>query len=202
MPDRTPGFAQASAPYSLIPPNGLRLVAQVRDRVLVCEAKDHVLLLDRERADALVRYEALRRQASSGALPRQNLLFPDRLELAEDASASLAKREAILRALGFDWSELGEGSYAVRSVPAMVANARASALLQTALDALDGGSDVSMDAALRAMASLSATPNGEPLDQVAAEAIVAKVQLNSESHRSCVVGQAPLETVAEENGFE
>ena len=202
MPDPSPGVAQAAEPYSLIPANGLRLVAQVRDRVLVCEAKDRVLLLDRERADALVRYDAPRVQASSGPLPRQNLLFPDRLELAADASASLANEEAKLHALGFDWSELGQGSYVIRSVPALVANARASALFETALDALSGSRDASMDAALRAMASLAATPNGEPLDRLAAEGIAAKVQPNSESYRSCVVGQAPLATDAEENGLE
>jgi DNA mismatch repair protein MutL len=200
-PDMSPGVAQAAEPYSLIPANGLRLVAQVRDRVLVCEAKDRVVLLDRARADALVRYEALRGQARSGPLPRQNLLFPDRLELAADASPSLAIREAKLHALGFDWSELGEGSYVIRAVPALVANARASALFETALDALSGSSHTSMDAALRAMASLAAAPNGEPLDRVAAEAIVAKVQPNSESYRSCIVGQAPLATDAEENGL-
>ena len=202
VPDLSPGVAQATEPYELIPPNGLRLVAQVRDRVLVCEARDAVFLIDRERADALVRYDALRNQVSAGALARQNLLFPDRLELAANASASLANREAKLHALGFDWSDLGAGSHVVRSVPALVANARAAALFEAALHALDRGGDASMDPALRAMASLAATPNGEPLDQAAAEAIVAKVQPSRERHRSCVIGQAQLAKASSENALE
>jgi len=184
--------AQPTAQYQTCNPNGLRFVAQVRERVLICEGENQILVLDRERADALVRYDALREAATAGTLPRQNLLFPDRLEVAPSAQAELERHGALLRSLGFDWSSLGEGSYVVRAIPALVADARATQLFEDALCGLEGGGEDQMDAALRALASRAATPNGEPLDDAAAQRIVADVWPDRDAHRSCVIARVPV----------
>ena len=186
------GVAQTTAPYEALGPNGLRLVAQIRDRVLVCESRDQVLLLDRERSDARVRYDALRETVQAGPLPHQNLLFPDRLQLSQSAQAVIERHEPDLRTLGFDWSELGAGAYVVRSVPALVSNARATALFEDALEALRNRREEPLDSALQALAKRAATANGEPLDDTAAEHIVARFRPNEDAHRSCVLGRVPL----------
>jgi len=190
--DSTSGVAQTSARYDIRSPNGLRFVAQVRERVLICEAEDHIVVLDRERADALVRYDALREAAGLGPLPRQNLLFPDRLELEASAEAALERYGTLLRSLGFDWSALGGGSHVVRAVPALAANARATQLFQDTLSTLEGGGEDRMDAALRALANRAATPNGEPLDDAAAQRIVSQVWPGRDAHRPCVVARVPV----------
>jgi DNA mismatch repair protein MutL len=197
-PDRAASVAQTRGKYDVRSPNGLRLVAHVRDRVLICEAEGHIVVLDRERADALVRYDALRETAGSGTLARQNLLFPDRLELEPSAEAELERHEALLRSLGFDWSALGEGSYVVRTVPALVADARATQLFQDALSSLERGGQDRTDAALRALANRAATPNGEPLDDTATQRIVARVWPARDGHRSCVIAQVPIPSGAAE----
>jgi DNA mismatch repair protein MutL len=184
--------AQTGAPYETRSPNGLRFVGQVRERVLICEGEDQILVLDRERADALVRYDALRKAAATGSLPRQNLLFPDRLEVAPSAEAALERHETLLRDLGFDWSALGEGTYAVRAIPALVADARATQLFADALRGLEGGSEDRTDSTLRALASRAAKPNGEPLDDAAAQRIVAGVWPRRDAHRSCVIARVPV----------
>ncbi|MFW2389349.1 MAG: DNA mismatch repair endonuclease MutL [Polyangiales bacterium] len=196
-----PAVAQDASRYEVRRGNGLRLIAQVRDRVLVCEAEDRVLLLDREQADALGRYDALRNAASSGALPHQNLLFPDRLELSPAASDSIAKQETRLRLLGFDWSELGAGSYVIRAVPALVADARAADLFEVALAALYLEGE-SLDPALHALARRAAIANGEPLDTATAEGIVAKIRAGLESQRPCVLGEAPLSAGVAESAVD
>jgi len=196
--DRAASVAQTHGTYDVRSPNGLRLVAHVRDRVLICEAEGHIVVLDRERADAIVRYDALREMAGSGTLARQNLLFPDRLELEPSAEAELERHEALLRSLGFDWSALGEGSYVVRTVPALVADARATQLFQDALSSLERGGQDRTDAALRALANRAATPNGEPLDDAAAQRIVARVWPARDAHRSCVIAQVPIPSGAAE----
>ncbi len=196
------GVAQPVAEYEPKPPNGLRLVAHVRDRVLVCEARDEILLLDREHAEGLVRYDALREAANAGAIARQNLLFPDRLELAASADAEIGRHETVLRSLGFDWSELGEGSYVVRAVPALVADARATSLFECALGALQRGGEDSFGAALRAMARRAATPNGQPLGQATIERIVANVWPSRDAHRSCILGRVPLPTASTEAALD
>ena len=197
-PDRSASVAQSRGKYDVRNPNGLRLVAHIRDRVLICEAEGHVVVLDRERADALVRYDALRETAGSGTLARQNLLFPDRLELEPSAEAELERHAALLRSLGFDWSTLGEGSYVVRTVPALVADARAAQLFQDALSGLQRGGPDRMDAALQALANRAARPNGEPLDDDAVQRIVARVWPARDAHRACVMAQVPMPSGAAE----
>jgi DNA mismatch repair protein MutL len=197
-PDRAASVAQTRGKYDVRNPNGLRLVAHIRDRVLICEAEGHIVVLDRERADALVRYDALRETAGSGTLARQNLLFPDRLELEPSAEAELERHAALLRSLGFDWSALGEGSYVVRTVPALVADARATQLFQDALSGLQRGGPDRMDAALHALANRAARPNGEPLDDDAVQRIVARVWPAQDAHRACVIAQVPMPSGAAE----
>ncbi|RLB44424.1 MAG: DNA mismatch repair endonuclease MutL [Deltaproteobacteria bacterium] len=196
--DRAATVAQTPSKYDVRSANGLRLVAQVRDRVLLCEAEEHIIMLDRQRADALVRYDALREAASNKILARQNLLFPDRLELEPSAEADLERHEALLHSIGFDWSALGEGSYVVRTVPALVADARATQLFQDVLSSLEGGGQDRTDAALRALANRAAMPNGEPLDDAAARRIVASIWPARDAHRSCLVARVPIPSGAAE----
>jgi len=195
------GVAQPAEPYQARSPNGLRLIAQVRDRVLVCEAEDQLLLLDRELSETLVCFDALREAAEAGTLSHQNLLFPDRLELAPSTEAELKRHEPTLRTLGFDWSELGEGSYVVRAVPALLAHARATALFKEALAALRNGGEEARVAAFRAMAQCAATANGNPLDEAAAKHIVANIWPSRNAHRSCVLARVPLSSSGSENAL-
>lgn len=187
-----PRVAEHGGKYEARSPNGLRLVAQVRERILICEGEDQLLVLDRARTDALVRYETLRDAAENRTLAHQNLLFPDRLELTPDAEATLRRHGPLLRQLGFDWSALGKGSYVVRAIPALVADARATRLFEEALHALGRTGDGQRNAVLRALARSAATPNGEHLDEDAAQRIVAKVWPNREAHCSCILARIPL----------
>ncbi len=185
--------AEGRSSYETRHPNGLRFVAQVRGRALICESSDQVLVIDRELADALVRYDALRDSHGSGSLARQHLLFPDRIEIGRDREAVLVPHEAFLRSLGFDWSALGEGSYVVRAIPALAADARATDLLADVLDTLEhGDGNDPTEGALRALARRAAAPNGEPLDDAAALRIVTMLRPDSETHRPCVIARVPL----------
>jgi DNA mismatch repair protein MutL len=191
--------AQSRGAYETRNPNGLRFVAQVSERILICEGGNQLLILDRKRADALVRYDALVEAAAAGTLLRQNLLFPDRLELTRSQEAELERHGTLLRSLGFDWSALGEGSHVVRAIPALVADASATELFQDAISSLEGGAEDQRDAALRALASRAAKPNGEPIDDAAAEHIVAGVWPSRDAHRSCILARVPIASGSTEN---
>ena len=186
------GVAQPIAEYVSANPNGLRLVAQVRDRVLICESRDEILHLDRESAERLVRYYALREEYDAGSIARQNLLLPDRLERTETPVAAIARHETVLRSLGFDWSELGKGSYVVRAVPALLADARATLLFEDAVAAVQASGQDPLSSALRALADRAATANGQPLGQASVEWIVAKVWPSRGAHRCCILSRVPL----------
>ncbi len=192
------GVAEPVEEYRAPSPNGLRFVAQVRERILICEAEDQLLVLDRHRADALVRYDALHEAIRQGSLAQQNLLFPDRIELEPTAEAVLAQHGPLVRALGFEWSGIGEGSLVVRAIPALLAGTRASTLFERAITTLGRRGAGSTDEVLFALADLAATPNGEVLDARAAEGIVAAVQPSRDEHRSCIVARVPLSSPSHE----
>jgi DNA mismatch repair protein MutL len=185
------GVAEPHANYGPAPTHGLWLVAQVRNRVLVCESSDRVFLLDREKADALGRFDALIDALERGAVERQTLLFPDRLELVPTESETLSRHDALLSSLGFDFSHLGERTYAVRSIPAVATGASPALLLRAALDALVRGKP-DPRAVARAVAERSAVSNGEALDPGAAARIVACIEPDREEHRASVLASASM----------
>jgi DNA mismatch repair protein MutL len=188
----SPGVAEPEARYEPCEANGLRFVAQVGDRAIVCENGREALVLDRARADALRRYDALTSAADLGPISRQALLFPDRLELGAGDEWKLDKQGSVLRLLGFEWSQLGERSYVIRAVPLLVADAPAALLLKEALKALEAGGHDPRDAVLRALAELAAIPNGKPIDDERARRLTAAIDPDDEAHRSCIVGRVPL----------
>jgi DNA mismatch repair protein MutL len=189
---REPSVAEPQAAYDKPNPNGLRFIAQLRDRAIVCEAEHEVLVLDRALADALVRYDALREAASGPGLAPASLLFPDRLELASSAEETLERHGDLLRSLGFAWSQLGERSYVIRAAPALLSEARAALILEEALSVLARGDRDPFDAILRALAHRTATPNGKPLDDGAARRIASGIWPDRSAHRACIVGSVPL----------
>ena len=184
--------AQTAAPYEVATPNGLRLVAQLQDSALVCESGREVLVLDRGRADAIVRYDGLRNAVTQHALVRQNLLFPDRLELGPLEAETLERHQQLLDELGFDWSRLGERTYVVRAVPALLADARAASLFENLLRALSAKPADPQEVALRALAEAAAVKYGEPLDDLRVRGIVAGLSPDAEPHHSCVLGRVSL----------
>ncbi len=184
--------AQTVSAYEARSPNGLRYVAQVRQSLLLCESDDALLVLHRERADATRRLDALRHAMRDGSLGRQTLLFPDRIQISHPHATSLVEHGALLEALGFEWSQLGEGTYVVRAVPALVANTRATTLFEAALQALDGATSDPLERSLQALADAGASPEGEPLSDTEARLIVAAIWPSREAHQPCIVARVPL----------
>jgi DNA mismatch repair protein MutL len=191
---RQVGVAQAQSAYESRPPNGLRYVAQVRQRLLVCESDDALIVIHRGRADAARRLDALRDAMRDGQLPRQTLLFPERIQISAAREAALDGHDALLQSLGFEWSQLGEGSYVVRALPALAGDARPTRVLEAALDALGETSAHPLERTLAALADLCATPDGEPLSDEEAQRIVASIWPSREDHRSCILTRVPLPT--------
>ncbi|UCH28147.1 MAG: DNA mismatch repair endonuclease MutL, partial [Myxococcales bacterium] len=184
--------AQTQSHYDAGPTKGFRFIAQVRDRLLICEAADALVVIDRERADALRRRVALQRDLEAERLGRQSLLFPDRIELTPAQIRELARHRGLLQSLGFEWSALGEATHVVRAVPAHVADTRAASVFEAALHALDAGDAPLLDAVLVAIAETSAVRNGEPMGDDDARRIAAAVQPLREAYDPCIVARIPM----------
>jgi DNA mismatch repair ATPase MutL len=129
---------------------------------------------------------------AEGRVPRQTLLFPDRAELAPAQEDALGRHGSALQSLGFEWSLLGESTYAVRALPTVVADARAAAMFEAAIEAALRNSDDPLHAAVSALGHAGATPNGEPLTGDQARRVAGSIDLSSEEHRACIVARVPL----------
>jgi DNA mismatch repair protein MutL len=181
-----------SQPAYPTPPDAVRLLTTVRESILVCESTDELLVIDRERADAVRRSEALRAALHSGNAPRQSLLFPDRLTVESHLRGSIEAHSALLRALGFDWSELGEGVVVVREVPEALGDAPGNVTLEAALRELADARSEPADGLCRALGEVAAVPAGEAIDADRSAGISAAVRLSNPAYEPCILSRHPL----------
>ena len=193
FPQTQAHVAETTTPYAEAP-EALRLISQLRNRYLVCEGPEALYVLDRQLADEQVRYEALKHALATGALERQALLFPDRLELSAAQAQVLEAHDTLLRRLGFEWTLLGERTYIVRAIPALASNASAKSLIQRVLESLMVSQQNPESTAVRALARGSAVQNGETYPDRDAQALVAKLRLGEiESEEGpAIVDRVPL----------
>ncbi len=197
--DRAPSTAgshaaESPSDYAAPPASGPRLVAQLRHRYLLVESEDALYVLDRQIAEQSVRSEQLRDAlaANGGCLKRRVLLFPDRLELDQEAQGTVDEHGSALSKLGFECSALGEQSCAIRSVPSLAGHVGGATLLRAVLQAMRCADGDPLRLGLDAIASAATTRNGDPCPNSQACEVVAGLRLNDPEHRRAVVERVAL----------
>ena len=121
---------------------------------LICEGRDQLVLNDQHAAHERVTFERLRTAYASGLVPRQQLLVPAVVELGPREAALLAEQVDTLDAVGFEVETYGGGAFAVRAVPALLADSDAIGLLRdVATDLVDVGRSRRLDQAAEAVLS-------------------------------------------------
>ena len=108
--------------------NGFRTLAQLRNNFLVCESPMGIVILDQHAADERIRFTSLLTSFNEKRVTTQRLLFPERVEIAEEAAQLAAAHTDDLAALGIEVTRIGNTSLAVHTVPALVARAPAALL--------------------------------------------------------------------------
>ncbi len=91
---------------------------QVASTYIVAEAKDGLVIVDQHAAHERLVLERLRAARSGGAVPRQDLLIPEVVELDEPDCDRLEGAFGQLADLGLELERFGPTSILVRSVPA------------------------------------------------------------------------------------
>jgi len=147
----------------------LRLVGQLLATYLLVEAKEGLLLVDQHAAHERVLYERLRAELRERGVARQGLLQPLPVELAPAEAAALAEgAEAALR-LGFELEPFGAETWAVRAVPALLADRDPAGLVRGLAEELAASpsAEAGLPDADRVFASLAchaARRKGDALD--------------------------------------
>jgi len=126
----------------------LRLLGQLLSTYLLLESKDGLLLLDQHAAHERVLFERLRAEWLDRGVESQGLLAPETVRLELPAAAALLGAAEVLLRLGFEIEDFGEGTVAVRAVPALLGDRDPASLVRNLADELVEAGDAS--AALRA----------------------------------------------------
>jgi DNA mismatch repair protein MutL len=117
----------AAAPVQSYPLGVAR--GQVASTYIVAEAEDGLVIVDQHAAHERLVLERLRAARSGGAVPRQELLIPEVVELDEPDCDRIEGAMSELSDLGLELERFGPTSILVRSVPAALRSPDVARLL-------------------------------------------------------------------------
>jgi DNA mismatch repair protein MutL len=101
------------------PPLGYA-IAHLHNIYILAETPKGIILVDAHAAHERVTYERLKKQYQSGAIPRQPLLLPIKINVSS-AEADLAEQEhEFFSSLGFELNRSGPETIILRSTPALL----------------------------------------------------------------------------------
>lgn len=119
--------------------DGLRVLGQVDDTLILAENRTSLLIVDQHVAHERILYEMLRDTRGSGMVESQPLLVPETLHLDKRAASAVEGCLDDLKAIGFDLEPFGEGSFLVRAVPALSRRRPPLEFLRDFIDELSDG---------------------------------------------------------------
>ncbi len=156
---------------------GLQILGQYHQSYILCQDGADLVLIDQHAAHERVGFEKLRQAYSAGNIVGQALLFPEVLELDFNSAAILSDNLIELERLGFEIEPFGGKSFALKSVPQMLAGQNLSTLVvDVALELERIGSSgqirESIDDVLILMACHSVIRANQALDQVEIKALL------------------------------
>lgn len=124
-PDPTPGAFPICRDQAESVPSGffssLNVFGQILGCYLVCSSPRGLTLIDQHAAHERVFFEKFRRQLIGGDVQMQSLLIPQTIELTAGELMLVERKLSDLGRLGFVLEPFGPDSYAITSVPALLA---------------------------------------------------------------------------------
>jgi len=148
--------AAGAAAADAVPPLGYAL-GQLHGIYIVSETAEGLALVDMHAAHERVLYEQLKAALAGGGPPRQVLLVPQVLELAESEADVAAEQAPLLAELGIVVDRIGPRQLALREVPVAFGSHDLAGLVRDALRELadDGATLAVADRRERALATMA-----------------------------------------------
>ena len=150
---------------------------QFKGRYIVTSSKNGLLLIEQHRAHTRVLFEQyMQRRETQVTLPSQRILYPELIQLSPSRVAMMNEVAPLMARLGFDFSDMGGGSYSVCGVPAGIEGLDVASLLEQmflSVEAADGNLADDLFAKLAfSLAEAAAIPVGQVLTPVEMEQLV------------------------------
>ncbi len=154
-----------------------RIIGQFRESYLVCEYGDRLVLIDQHAAHERIAYERLRDAEEREGIPLQPLLIPEVVELPPHEAGVLKRHLGRLGEWGLEVDPYGEGSFAVKAVPALLGQVDPGALVRDIAEELveverTRQVEELTDRVLARMACHSVVRAGRPLRDAEMEALL------------------------------
>jgi DNA mismatch repair protein MutL len=127
-------IAEAAQPYLPTVAQEVRPMGQIADRYILAQVGEELQIVDQHTAHERVLYERLCAQIEEGAIPSQQSLLPQPVELAASAAVLVRAHLADLERLGFEVEDFGGGAFLVRAMPALVGRADPVAILKALVE--------------------------------------------------------------------
>jgi len=132
------GAAQASAVQQRLPGEDLVdilvPIAQIHSSFIIAQSRDGMAMIDQHAAHERVLFEKLQDQFSAGDIQLQDLLVPLPVEVGPAQAALLAEHIPELGTVGFIVEDFGNGTFMIKTVPALLVGADHKRLLLDILD--------------------------------------------------------------------
>jgi DNA mismatch repair protein MutL len=156
----------------------LRFVGQLFDGYLLCERDGQALLIDQHAAHERVLYERLQHDHAARGVEADPLLVPETIALSATECGTLAEHAAGLKAAGLDGEPFGEGTYLLRTIPRLLRDRDAGAVLRAlAAELAASGATTALrlatDRVLATVACHSAVRVGQRLGATQVDALLA-----------------------------
>lgn len=94
--------------------------AQLHENYIVAQTDEGIVIVDQHAAHERLVYERFKNQMAEGGVISQGLLVPEIIDLNDTAAGALLEKTEWLSQMGLDIEPFGQGSIAVRSVPALL----------------------------------------------------------------------------------
>ncbi len=114
-----------------------RYVGEALDTYIIVERGDSLLLIDKHAAHERILFDKLKSQKAEHT--PQLLLTPQVCKVGEEAAGTLMEHEAFLEELGFELSDFGGGSIALRAAPLDMDLSDPAGILEEIADKLTSG---------------------------------------------------------------
>lgn len=181
-----------------LPQTPFRVIGEVFHTYILIEQGGNLLFMDKHAAHERILFEKLRAQERV-RMP-QLLLTPYAVSLSQEESAVLLENQALLRELGYDFDDLGDGTLLVRQIPTEVELSDTQATLSEFAGTLLRGSrdhaDALRDELLHTVACKAAIKAGYHTEPQERDALVREV-LSREDLKYCPHGRPILVTLSE-----
>jgi len=136
--------------------SGIRIIGQLKNTYILCEARDGFILLDQHAAHERILYESMKKSYNSSSIESQAFLIPQRIEVSvKEARILQAKMDQLLE-LGLEIEAFGGCTFILRSVPTVLVGMKWDQFLLDLIPILNEESNLSSDKALdRILTSIS-----------------------------------------------